>query len=126
MKKVYIIYLLSFVLLISTIVLNGERLFPDKHYQKEFLEWMNKMNVHYSNEEFLYRFKIFSDNVDIVESWNRGGSETVLGLNKFADLSKEEFKSIYISKGGGIKLTSSNKQKEEDLNLQHKQDLEFK
>ncbi|KAN0055561.1 hypothetical protein ACTA71_008677 [Dictyostelium dimigraforme] len=93
------------------------RLFPDQHYKKEFLVWMNQMDVYYGNEEFLYRFKIFSDNVDKVENWNKEGSETVLGLNKFADLTNEEFKSIYISKGG-IKLSSSNQHQFQKLQHQ--------
>jgi len=57
---------------------------------------MGEFGKIYSSEDFQVRFDIFKKNVDYVENWNAQGSSTVLGLNKFADLSNAEYRRIYL------------------------------
>ncbi|XP_058081839.1 cysteine proteinase mucunain-like [Magnolia sinica] len=42
------------------------------------------------------RFEIFKDNVQYVDEHNAGNSTFKLGLNRFADLTNEEFRSMYL------------------------------
>ncbi|KYR00568.1 cysteine protease 4 [Tieghemostelium lacteum] len=52
---------------------------------------------HYSNKEFKERFQIFKENMNFVTEWNSKGSETLLGLNLFADLTNQEYRETYLS-----------------------------
>jgi len=50
----------------------------------------------YGAGEFLNRFEIFKQNMDYVRDWNAKNSQTVLGLNIFADLSNSEYQNVYL------------------------------
>lgn len=52
--------------------------------------------VYESDAEKERRFKIFQENVNYIESFNReGGHKYTLGVNAFADMTNEEFKARY-------------------------------
>lgn len=61
--------------------------------------WMAKHGRNYeSKEEKEKRFEIFKENLQHIESFNEAGRGTYkLGINKFADLTKEEFIAKYAS-----------------------------
>ncbi|XP_060667531.1 cysteine protease XCP1 [Ziziphus jujuba] len=62
-----------------------------------FESWMSKHGKTYrSIEEKLHRFEIFKDNLMHIDETNKKISSYWLGLNEFADLSHEEFKSKYL------------------------------
>eukprot|EP01111_Echinosteliopsis_oligospora_P002195 TRINITY_DN131_c0_g1_i1.p1 TRINITY_DN131_c0_g1~~TRINITY_DN131_c0_g1_i1.p1 ORF type:complete len:345 (+),score=95.23 TRINITY_DN131_c0_g1_i1:42-1037(+) len=72
--------------------LNSERM-----YQREFAKWMHKHSRAYAADEFQQRYAIFKDNFDFVTQWNADSSHThQVGLNVFADISNEEYQSIYL------------------------------
>jgi C1A family cysteine protease len=57
---------------------------------------MNTHNKVYStDEEFLHRMAVFSENLDKIAQWNGEGNE-VFGVTKFADLTQEEFRQTYL------------------------------
>jgi len=59
--------------------------------------------VYATQEEDDIRFAIFSENVGIINTWNANPQDTfTMAINQFADLTGEEFKSIYASCNGGI------------------------
>jgi len=58
----------------------------------EFAMWKNENSKVYSTqEEHDLRLKIFTDNKAIVEEHNAGNFSWTIGMNKFADLTPEEF-----------------------------------
>ncbi|XP_023529748.1 cysteine protease XCP1-like [Cucurbita pepo subsp. pepo] len=62
-----------------------------------FESWMSRHSKTYrSIEEKLHRFEIFLDNLKHIDETNKKVSSYWLGLNEFADLSHEEFKSKYL------------------------------
>ncbi|KAK7830259.1 cysteine protease xcp1 [Quercus suber] len=62
-----------------------------------FESWVAKHGKTYrSIEEKLHRFEIFKDNLKHIDERNKEISSYWLGLNEFADLSHEEFKSKYL------------------------------
>ncbi|OMP12270.1 hypothetical protein COLO4_03345 [Corchorus olitorius] len=59
--------------------------------------WISKHGkIYESIEEKLLRFEVFKDNLKHIDRRNREISSYWLGLNEFADLSHEEFKSKYL------------------------------
>ncbi|XP_057965954.1 cysteine protease XCP1 [Malania oleifera] len=68
-----------------------------------FESWMLKHSKAYKSvEEKLHRFEVFKDNLEHIDERNRKVSSYWLGLNVFADLSHEEFKTAYL----GFKVAS--------------------
>lgn len=70
-------------------------------YQEELNQFHGFMETHgkayTSHEEYLYRFKIFRDNLNKINIHNVSGKSYTMGVNQFADLTKEEFKAQYLS-----------------------------
>jgi xylem cysteine proteinase len=57
------------------------------------------MKKQYKSPELeLYRMSIFADNLALIEQSNSIQSEYKLGLTAFADLTQEEFSSLFLSK----------------------------
>jgi len=73
------------------------RAFTEIEYTGAFSEWLTFHDKMYTAEEFQNRYIIFKDNMDFVASWNAAGdSETVLGLNKFADMTNDEYRNTLL------------------------------
>jgi len=70
--------------------------YTDEEYQTAYATWMHKYGKSYTSDEFQSRFSIFKQNMDYVRDWNAAESSTVLGLTYFADLTNEEYRSIYL------------------------------
>ncbi|KAG8371936.1 hypothetical protein BUALT_Bualt12G0014600 [Buddleja alternifolia] len=70
-------------------------------------QWMAQYGrVYKDNEEKAMRFKIFKDNVEFVEAFNKAGTRQYqLGVNAFADQTNEEFRSTR----NGLKVQKSSK-----------------
>lgn len=71
-----------------------------------FETWVAKHNkVYHSIEEKLERFEMFKDNLKHIDERNKESTEYWLGLNEFADMSHDEFRSKYL----GLKFDQSSK-----------------
>lgn len=90
------------VLLLSTAVVIAQQQPPaSPALKKQFVEWQAKYNRAYTSpSEFDRRFEIWASNVQLIELHNEkfrvGLSSYELGLNEYADLSWEEFKSRFL------------------------------
>jgi cathepsin L len=85
------------VLALAVFVLIGSVYgFSTQEYQTTFMSWMKEHQVSYTQEEFLVRYDIFKSNMDFVRDWNAKNSTTVVGLNRFADLTNSEYRNIYL------------------------------
>jgi xylem cysteine proteinase len=64
--------------------------------EKLFISHVQKYQKKYEGaEEFFKRFSIFRDNLKYIQSENQKNNTHRLGLNEFADMTKEEFFSAY-------------------------------
>jgi len=64
-------------------------------YQSMFTRWMNSNDKTYQHEEFFHRYNTFKANVDWI-NWSNGQNKSyTVAVNKFADLSTEEFGKLY-------------------------------
>ncbi|KAK0042778.1 cathepsin O [Biomphalaria pfeifferi] len=93
----------SIIFLLLTL---SESILADEKFQlyKAFYEFAVQHNRPYlknsNSSEFLFRFNVFKENVAKSQSLNEdfpNDSTQVYGINKFADLSPEEFKAKYLS-----------------------------
>jgi cathepsin L len=73
----------------------------EREYQTAFTQWMQEHKKSYHHDEFQHRYRIFKSNLDYVNNWNNKKSSTVLKINKFADLTNQEFGKIYL----GVKVS---------------------
>ncbi|KAM7270714.1 hypothetical protein ACFE04_029928 [Oxalis oulophora] len=78
----------------ASVSLATSRNFQDALMHQRHQEWMTRYErVYKDDNEKEERFKIFKENVEFIESFNNGiGKSYKLGVNKFADLTNEEFK----------------------------------
>ncbi|MQL78409.1 hypothetical protein Taro_010842 [Colocasia esculenta] len=91
-------FLLSIVLLLALWVSGAaSRVLDTKLMAQRHEQWMAVYGRVYKSEaERERRFKIFQENVNYIESFNRaGGQKYTLGVNAFADITNEEFKAMH-------------------------------
>ncbi|KAF7849059.1 hypothetical protein BT93_L1286 [Corymbia citriodora subsp. variegata] len=83
----------------------ASRAFDIPSATKKFEEWMSRHGRDYKDvAEKAKRLKIFSENLRFIEEFNGAANRTYkVGLNKFSDLTNEEFVAAYT----GYKLPSS-------------------
>ncbi|XP_057546206.1 cysteine proteinase mucunain-like [Amaranthus tricolor] len=72
----------------------------DAEVMQIYESWLVKHRKNYNAlGEKERRFEIFKDNLNLIDQHNSDESQTFkLGLNKFADLTNDEFRSIYLGK----------------------------
>jgi C1A family cysteine protease len=89
----------------SSVGYEAEDLLSEERLLRLFESWQSRHGkLYHSLQEKAKRLEIFRSNLEYIDAHNRNrrsskkGSRHWLGLNKFADLTNEEFKAIYSSK----------------------------
>jgi len=89
MKKV-LLFVLLFVAVSAVQILHGEI---------QFSSYMQKFNKNYKNgEEYVMRLKNFEDSIQRIEKLNKKAKYARFGINKFSDMSVEEFQNTILMK----------------------------
>ncbi|KAN0026241.1 hypothetical protein ACTFIV_007225 [Dictyostelium citrinum] len=101
---------LSFLCVLLVSVATAKQQLSEAEYRTAFTNWMIAHQRSYLSEEFNARYNIFKANMDYVNQWNSKGSQTVLGLNNFADITNEEYRNTYL----GTKFDASSLVIEQD------------
>jgi len=70
--------------------------FKEEEYQFLFSKWIAQYNKKYTHDTVFYRYTIFKANMDKVVLANKQGHSYTLGMNKFGDMTHEEFKAMYL------------------------------
>jgi C1A family cysteine protease len=70
--------------------------FTELEYQNAFTQWMSQYKMEFAPEEFFFRFQTFKKNMDFVEATNSLNLTYTVELNKFAHLTRGEFKNLYL------------------------------
>jgi cathepsin L len=68
----------------------------DSEYQNAFAKWMQSHKKFYEHSEFQRRFQIFRSNLDFVVAHNNANKSFTVAMNKFGDLTAEEFGRFYL------------------------------
>jgi len=79
--------------------------FTPAEYQSAFTQWMTVHEKTYAPEEFFLRFETFQANMDFVQEHNAQNLSYTVALNKFADLTRGEFKALFLGFAPEIRLT---------------------
>jgi len=70
--------------------------YTEKEYRNAFLKFVKDNEKVYTSSEFRQKFATFKSNMDFVAEWNANAENHRVGINKFADLSIEEFSAMYL------------------------------
>jgi len=73
----------------------------ETEYRTAFEEFKVKYGKVYFDAEENYRFSVFKQTLDFVNSWDAEAKGFTVGINKFADLTSEEFVALY----NGVRVT---------------------
>ena len=84
MKTIFFSSLLPY--LCSSLIIN-------EAYYNQFIDFAKAHNKQYFIDEFLHRYFIFENNLNIINSHNEQNLSWTMSVNKFADLTQTEFKS---------------------------------
>jgi len=77
--------------------------FSEVEYQSTFTSWMQTHKKSYHHNEFLAKFRTFKANLDFIHAHNKKNASFTVAMNKFGDLSVEEFSKFYL----GTKYTAT-------------------
>jgi len=67
----------------------------DLTMKSEFIQWMRSNNKAYLHEEFQNRWQIWKNNYKFVQEFNKQGLSFTVGMNQFADLTNEQFNTVF-------------------------------
>jgi len=67
---------------------------PEREYRAAFVKFIKDNKKNYAQSEFTMRYNVFKSNMDFVDAWNAQDYHKV-GINKFADLTVQEFAKMY-------------------------------
>jgi len=81
------------ILALLGLTLASAAVFKEEEYQFLFSKWIAQYNKKYTHDTVFYRYTVFKANMDKVVLANKQGHSYTLGMNKFGDMTHEEFKS---------------------------------
>lgn len=88
--------------------------FKDSNLDR-FIEYTKYYNKNYNNTEFMYRYGIFTRNLEKINRFNINRNNTYnLGINNFTDVTNDEFRRLYLSRKHYYSLGNANNK--HDLN----------
>lgn len=97
MSKLLLVASLSVLVVVLYLVLYFS--FPEYEIKNnesyKFEAFKLHYNKDYTEDENSYRYSIFLGNLNYINEYNSLKTGVVLGINKFADLTKEEFDMTY-------------------------------
>jgi len=67
----------------------------ESEYQSAFTFWMQQHQKSYHHDSFLARYNIFKANMAFIEQHNKANKSFQVAMNKFGDLTAEEFSTVF-------------------------------
>ena len=83
------------LILLNINVINSKEILQFKYIDK-FNLYLKEYNKSYNTSEYWKRYYIFQDNFEYIKEHNGKKKTYNLGINNFTDISRDEFKSIYL------------------------------
>jgi len=82
--------------LVALLAVSAMATFTEKQYRTAFLKFIKDHNKHYAQADFAAKYATFKANMDFVAAWNADADNHRVAINKFADLTIEQFSAIYL------------------------------
>jgi cathepsin F len=92
-------------------------------YFTSFINYIQKYGKHYDAVKFEEKYNIFKANFETIEKLNEKSPNKVFGINKFADMTPEEFRKGYLMPKNVVKKRTSLSVSQDDLLLPKKVDV---
>jgi len=92
--------------LFACILISSISAFSQREYVSQFDSFRARYGKGYTGGELSYRFKVFSENLDFINSWDASERGFQVAMNEFGDLTSEEFNMIF--NGMNISATPRN------------------
>jgi len=86
----------AILLLAALAVASAMAPLKDAEYEFLFTKWASQHGKSYESTEFLHRFMVWKSNLDYVRSHNTKNESFTLAMNRFGDLTNEEFRAQYV------------------------------
>ena len=86
------------VLLFSLLGVCQSLYFKDSEVKIQFIDFIKKYNKNYNEVELNNRYNVFKENLERIEYHNRQNLGWTMQMNKFGDLTPEEFKNTHMTK----------------------------
>jgi len=84
------------VVLVLAVLCGFAYALSESEYQSSFTFWMQQNQKSYHHDEFLARYKIYKNNMDFINQHNAKNASYKVAMNKFGDLSVEEFSGLFL------------------------------
>ena len=81
--------------ILCTNVIKSKEIFQFKYVDK-FNAYLKEYNKSYNTSEYWKRYYIFETNYDYIQTHNSKNKTYSLGINNFTDVSRDEFRSMYL------------------------------
>lgn len=118
--KLFIFAYVTLALSLLVLILSLDKLYTadDSNIQQAFADFKLKFRKNYlSNSENTLRFHIFAENYNLITEHNQKPNQSFKhSINKFADLTEEEFKTMYTGLSINTNLHSEHIPKMASLN----------
>ncbi|CAD8073929.1 unnamed protein product [Paramecium sonneborni] len=89
----------------TALLLCGLGFYSQSEEQQSFKGWQKQYNKFYSKSEEAYRQIVFNKNIELIKRHNQNPNKSYsMAVNQFADLTDEEFESLYLGKPTYVKL----------------------
>jgi len=82
------------LLALTAVAVCAEPLLTEGQNEDIFVAFIKKYNKQYDSADFFHRFNLFKENHAKIIEHNASGSSYTLAINKFADMTQEEYKSM--------------------------------
>jgi len=83
------------LLVVAVLAVASAHLYSEEQYQWLFSKWIAQHGKKYTHDTFFYRYTIFKANLYKIAAHNRKNSTFTMGMNKFGDMTTEEFKATH-------------------------------
>lgn len=88
---------MKILLVLTTMLATSVATIFDEFRRQQFLDFKILYNRTYEGDEHEKRFDIFKSNIDFIQQENAKNQGWTLGVNKFTDMSRDEFSRYYLT-----------------------------
>jgi cathepsin L len=103
--------------LVAVLLFASALALSEVQYQDAFVAWMNKHHRSYSHEDFFYRYRVFKKNLDFVNAHNAAEKGYTVAMNRFADMTNQEFSKLYLGTLGSLATVNAPISAHDELHL---------
>jgi len=82
---------------LATLGLTANALPTNTEAQSQFVDWVKTHEKQYTSDEFFSKFSTYQANVEKIEEHNKSGASYTMAMNKFGDLTGDEFQAKFTS-----------------------------